>query len=917
MEEKQHSTQATTPDQPRPAWHARSTEQVMQKLGCDSSGLDSPAASERLERFGPNTLEQAKRSSALVRFFRHFHNILIYILILAAVGTALLGHWVDTGVILAVVLINTLIGFIQEGRAEKALDAIRAMLSPKATVLRDGQRQQIPASDVVPGDVLYLQAGDKVAADVRLIESKNLQIEEAVLTGESMPVDKDTEPVSEEAALGDRRGMAYSGTLVTYGRGMGLVIATGSDTEIGRISSMLSDVESLKTPLVRQMEQFGRTLALVIVAIAAVTFVFGLAVRDYPLSEMFLAAASLAVAAIPEGLPAIVTIALAIGVQKMAGRNAIIRRLPAVETLGSVSCICSDKTGTLTRNEMTAQALAMTHRRIDISGVGYTPRGAFHENGSDMEPTDDAELTGILRAGLLCNDASLWQRDGDWVFEGNPTEVALLTLAGKASLDQHSENERSPRQDVIPFDSQHKYMATLHHDHQGQAMVYLKGAPERLLELCSHQQGGSGAEPIDPSLWQQRMDELAGQGQRLLAIARREAPTDSRSLDFADVERGQFTLLALVGIMDPPRDEAIQAVATCRGAGIRVKMITGDHLVTARAIGEQLGITTQGDGEALGGHEIDRMSDAELEEAAARVDVFARTTPEHKLRLVSALQKGRRVVAMTGDGVNDAPALKRSDVGVAMGRKGTEAAKEASEMVLADDNFASISHAVEEGRIVYDNIRKAILHMLPTSAGQALTIMMAILMGLALPLTPVQVLWVNMVTSVTLSLALAFESGEPDIMRRQPRDPAERLLSGFLLWRILFVALLLWIGTFGHFVWMQAAGASDELARTVAINTLAAGQAFYLLNLRLIHGAVLRGWQIFRSRILWGAIGIMSVLQLGFTYLPFMNRIFGTAPVPTEHWGRILAFGLAVFLIVELEKMLFRRFADNAGTKTE
>jgi len=886
-------------------WHARDSEAVVEALRTRSGGLDAAEVEARRERHGPNRLRPPAKAGPLKRFLKHLHNILIYILIAAAVGTALLGHWVDTGVIIAVVLINTLIGFVQEGRAEKALDAIRQMLSPSAMVIREGRRHEIPADEIVPGDVVALQPGDKVPADLRLIDIKNLQIEEAVLTGESVPVEKSLDPVSAEADLGDRIGMAYSGTLVTFGRGTGVVVATGEDTQIGRISGMLTEVEGLETPLVRQMEQFGRWLAVIIIGISALTFAFGYWVRSYPLDEMFLAAASLAVSTIPEGLPAIMTIALAVGVQKMARRNAIIRRLPGVETLGSVSVICSDKTGTLTRNEMTVQTVAMAWDLVDVEGVGYAPEGAFLRDQQVIEPRDEAVLGEALRGALLCNDSMLHHRDGDWMLEGNPTEGALLTLALKAGLEPEQIQRQSPRVDVIPFESDHKYMATLHHDHAGHGVVYLKGAPERILDLCDTHATVRGPEPLRKADWLEVMETIAGRGQRILALARRATTHDVHQLDYGDIESGGFELVALLGIIDPPRDEAIAAVADCASARVQVKMITGDHLATAYAVARQLGIVRSDTRHAMAGHEIDEMDDEALREAALHCDVFARTTPEHKLRLVRALQAGGRVVAMTGDGVNDAPALKRADVGVAMGNKGTEAAKEASEMVLADDNFASIAHAVEEGRTVYDNIRKAILHMLPTNAGQSLTIMMAILMGLTLPLTPVQVLWVNMVTSVTLAMALAFEKSEPGVMDRAPRDPNAPLLSGFLLWRIPFVAILLWIGTFGHFVWMETvAQVPQEVARTVAINTLVAGQAFYLLTLRLIHEPVLVGLAVFRSSAMWIAIGILVGLQLAFTYAPWANALFGTAPIGPGDWLRIMAFGAAVFVVVELEKLV-------------
>ncbi len=888
-------------------WHARSGAQALERLNSSANGLDGDEAARRLERFGPNRIETSQRSGPLMRLLRQFNNILIYILLAAAFGTAVLEHWVDTGVILAVVLINAFIGFAQEGKAEKALDAIRNMLSPQAVVLRDGQRLTVDADQLVPGDIVLLQAGDKVPADLRLLDTRNLRIEEAVLTGESVAVEKHVDAVTEGADLGDRFAMAYSGTLVSFGRGRGVVVATGGNTEIGRISAMLSEVETITTPLLRQTAEFGRLLSYIIVVISLLTFAFGYWVRDYAATEMFLAAVSLAVSTIPEGLPAIMTITLAIGVQKMARRNAIIRLLPAVETLGAVTTICSDKTGTLTRNEMTVQALVTADGEYAVSGVGYAPHGDIERDGRVVELDQAGQaLDQGLRGALLCNDSWLVDKDGDWQVNGDPTEGALLAAAMKAGLDPQAEADGCPRTDLIPFESDHKFMATLHHDHSGHGYIFIKGAPERVLAMCDQQRGADGDQPIDNDHWHRAMDTLAERGQRVLAIAVKAAPPEQTELEFEHVEGGAV-LLNLFGIIDPPRDEAIRAVAECHQAGIRVKMITGDHAATARAIGLQLGI---GDGRtALTGHEIEQMDELALRNAVTEVDIFARTSPEHKLRLVKALQAEGHVTAMTGDGVNDAPALKRADVGIAMGHKGTEASKEAAEMVLADDNFASIAHAVEEGRTVYNNIRKAILHMLPTNAGQSLTIIFAILLAQPLPLTPVQVLWVNMVTSVTLAMALAFEPTEPGVMKRRPRRPDTPLLSGLMLWRIPFVALLLWLGTFGHFMYMELSGALDEYARTVAINTLVAGQAFYLFTLRYIDQPVLNLDGLFGSRAMWLAVGVLIVLQLLFTYAPLMNTLFGTVPISAEDWIRILAFGLLVFVAVEIEKLVRRRLA--------
>jgi magnesium-transporting ATPase (P-type) len=887
-------------------WHGQGVEDVLAGLETSEQGLDGARVSERLERYGYNRLPPAQRTGPLKRFLLQFHNVLIYVLIAAAVGTAFLQHWVDTGVIIGVVLINAIIGFIQEGKAEQALDAIRNMLSPKALVLRDGQRHTLPADELVPGDVVFLQAGDKVPADLRLLRTHNMRIDEAMLTGESVAVDKQTEVVKEDADLGDRTCMAFSGTLVAFGQGRGVVVGTGADTQIGRISTLLGEVETLTTPLLRDIAVFGRWLSVAIVALAAGTFAFGLWVRDYDIMEMFLAAVSLAVAAIPEGLPAIMTITLAIGVQRMASRNAIIRRLPAVETLGSVTTICSDKTGTLTRNEMTVQSIVTADDLFEVSGVGYEPNGGFSLNDQDVDPEDHPILGEALRGILLCNDAELHHRDGTWVLEGDPTEGALVTAAYKGGLDHKETNELYPRDDVIPFESSYKFMATLHHHHEGDhSLVYLKGAPERVLAVCARERTVDGDRDIDADRWQKHMDEIAARGQRLLALAVKDVGTDKRALEFPDIEDGGLTMVALCGIIDPPREEAIESVAECQAAGIKVKMITGDHAVTARAIADDLGIDTAGG--VMAGHELEQISDEEMREKVREIDVFARATPEHKLRLVRAIQAGGHVVAMTGDGVNDAPALKRADVGVAMGIKGTEAAREAAEMVLADDNFASIAHAVEEGRTVYDNLRKAILFLLPTNGGQAFTIVAAILLGLTLPLTPVQVLWVNMVTAVTLALALAFEPTEPGVMERPPRPPNTPILSGFLIWRVGFVSALLVAGTFGHFLWMEQQGVAVELARTVAINTLVMGQLFYLFNSRYILEPVFNRAGLFGSRPVLIAVGVLIVLQGLFTYAPPLQFLFGTTALGMEDWGRILAFGVLLFVLVELEKAWLKR----------
>ncbi len=888
-----------------PKWHSLSAQEVLTALGAKSAGLSSDEALQRLNRYGPNRLPAARKDSLLKRFARQFDNILIYVLLASALVTALLNHWVDCSVIVGVVLINAVIGVIQEGKAERALDAIRNMLSPVATVLRDGRRSEIPAEQVVVGDIVLLASGDKMPADLRLLEVRQLRVEEAALTGESEPVEKSVEAVDAQAVIGDRTCMAYSGTLVVHGQARGVVTATGAATEIGRISGMIASVDTLETPLLQQMADFGKQLTIAILLLAALTFAFGVWVRSYEWSEMFLAAVGLAVAAIPEGLPAIMTITLAIGVLRMARRNAIIRRLPAVETLGSVTVICSDKTGTLTRNEMTVQRIITAERVFEVSGSGYSPHGGFSIAGREVFVEDHPELIELGRAALLCNDAELHSHpspDADWHVEGDPTEGALLTLAAKSGLDIAFEREALRRTDLIPFESQHRFMATLHHDLEGRGFVFLKGAPEKVLEVCQFERAGGVDRPMRHGYWQQAMQDAARQGLRLLAVAMRPTGNEQRELSLADVQNG-YSLLGVFGIGDPPRDEAVLAVARCRSAGVAVKMITGDHLETACAIGARFGLRPDN---ALTGVEIERMDAAELRNAVNKADIFARASPEHKLVLVQALQSNGEVVAMTGDGVNDAPALKRADVGVAMGRKGTEAAKEAAEMVLADDNFASIDAAVEEGRTVYDNLKKAIVFILPTNGGEAMVIVAAILLGLTLPITPVQILWVNMVTAVTLSLAIAFEAPESNVMDRPPRDASAPLLDAFLLWRILFVSLLMVVGALGFFLWEQSRGASIETARTVAVNALVMGEIFYLFNCRhlLASSCGLRGFV--DSRPILIAIASVVSLQALFTYASPFQQMFGTTSIDAATWGRILLFGALLFCVVEAEKMWLR-----------
>lgn len=898
---KTRTTSASSEDSVHHEWHTLSAEQALALLNSGTQGLESSEVDRRQARYGLNRLAPPKRRGPILRLLMQFHNILLYVMISAAIITAFLGHWIDTAVLMMAVLINALIGFIQEGKAESALEAIRSMLSPHATVIRGGQRREIDAAELVPGDRVVLSSGDRVPADMRLNEVRELRIDEAPLTGESLPVEKNTESVAVDATLGDRCGMAYSGTLVLYGQATGVVVGTGADTEIGKINQMLTNVRSLNTPLLRQIDYFGRVLAVVILIVTAATFLMGTFWRGHSPSDMFMVVVALAASAIPEGLPAIMTVTLALGVQRMARRHAIIRRLPAVETLGSVTVICSDKTGTLTRNEMTVQRVVTSEHVFGVEGVGYAPVGSFRIDSRIVDPERYPSLSLAIRAGVLCNDASLTRTEESWRVEGDPTEGALLVLGGKAGFAHEFGNVAWPRSDSIPFESQHRFMATFHKDGDNQPWIFAKGAPERILDMCDMQLDSIGERPLDVDYWRRMATDIAAQGLRLLALSYKQAAPVSGRLSFSDAESG-FVLLALVGIIDPPREEAIQAVNSCHQAGIRVKMITGDHAETARAIGAKLSI---GVGKpAITGAELSLMDDARLRDVAMEVDVFARAAPEHKLRLVKVLQESGQVVAMTGDGVNDAPALKRADVGMAMGMKGTEAAKEASDMVLADDNFATIAHAVREGRAVYENIKKFILFMLPTNGGEALVVIAAILFELTLPLTPAQVLWINMVTSSTLGLALAFEPAERGIMDRAPRPPTEALLSGFFVWRVFMVSILMMAGALGLFLYELHAGNTLEKARTMAVNAVVAAEMFYLINSRFILKPVLSREGLTGNRYVLLAIAACIPLQILFTHSEFMQHVFGSASLSMGEWSKVVLAGLLVFVVAELEKLV-------------
>ena len=879
----------------RSSWHALGVEQTLQALETSPAGLSAEQASQRLARHGANALPQARPRHPALRFLSQFHNTLIYFLLASAGVAALLDHGLDAVVIGAVVLVNALVGFVQEGKAEQALAAMHAMVSPRANVLRGGERCGVAVEALVPGDIVLLEPGDRVPADLRLLRSRGLRIDEALLTGESMPAGKREEPAPHDADLGARHCMAYAGTLVVAGQASGAVVATGSASEIGRISTMLESVEPLSTPLLRQINRFGRQFTWLVFGGAAAVFAYAVLVHGHHWIEALIAVVALAVAAVPEGLPAVITITLAVGVRRMAKRNAVIRRLPAVETLGATTVICSDKTGTLTRNEMTAVRIITRRHATQVSGSGYGPEGAVEAIGPDDDAASLAAVLPVVRCGLLCNDAQLRRRDGAWVVDGDPMEGALLALAAKAGL--HAEHVRGewPRVDEIPFDAEHRYMASLHRGRGDEAAIFVKGAPEQLLDMTH---------AADRPFWMARASDAAAAGERILGFATKRAASGAERLTPHDLVHG-LEFLGMVGFIDPPREEALRALAECRSAGIAVKMITGDHAATADAIARQLGLAD--DPNTLTGAELDRLPEAELAARLAGTAVFARTSPAHKLRIVRALQAQEAVVAMTGDGVNDAPSLKQADVGVAMGIKGTEAAKEAAEMVLLDDNFASIVAAVHEGRTVYDNIRKVVAWTLPTNGGEVFVVLAALLSGTTLPMTPAQILWVNLVTSVTLGLALAFEPAEPGVMRRPPRPAGAALLSRFLAWRIALVSLLFFAACFAIFEYALWRGDEVERARTLVVNTLVVLEAFYLFNVRYLHA----------TSVTWrGALGTPAVLyalvalvaaQLAFTYAPLMNDGFETRPLTLSDGALVIGIGVTVMLLLEAEKLAMRR----------
>ncbi|SCG43308.1 cation-transporting P-type ATPase [Micromonospora halophytica] len=892
--------------------HGLAAHEVVLLLETDPHrGLTGAQASERLARFGPNTLPAAKGTGLFVRILSQFHHPLIYVLLAAGAVTAGLGEYVDSAVILGVVLINAIVGFIQESKAEAALEGLRSMVRTHATVIRDGHERTVLSDDLVPGDLVLLEAGDKVPADLRLTRLAELRVNESALTGESVPVTKDEVVLPEAIPVADRQNMAYSGTLVTTGSGAGIVVATGAETELGEIHRLVGAAETLATPLTRKLAGFSKILTVGILALAAVTFGVGL-LRGQDAVETFTAAIALAVGAIPEGLPAAVTITLAIGVARMARRRAVIRRLPAVETLGSTTVICSDKTGTLTENQMTVRAVWTPSGRFEVTGSGYALDGTVRDTrGAPAVPDSHSALRWSLLAGAACNDAALTEQDGRSDVIGDPTEGAMLVVAAKAGLRKGHVDTLLPRTATIPFSSERQYMVTLHRDttgrHAGGHVILAKGAVERVLDLCGAQLYADGTvRPLDTDVVLRTAGDLASQGLRVLATAMGPA---AGADEFAeDTLPGSLILTGLQAMLDPPRAAATAAVTACHTAGISVKMITGDHAATATAIADQVGLLDghkPGQGIVLTGTDLAALPAEEFPDAVNRAAVFARVSPEQKLRLVEALQSRGHVVAMTGDGVNDAPALRQAGIGVAMGASGTEVAKDAADMVLTDDNFATIEAAVEEGRGVFDNLTKFIIWTLPTNIGEGLVILAAIMAGAALPILPTQILWINMTTAVALGLMLAFEPKEAGIMTRPPRDPDQPLLTRALMARILLVSTLLVAGSWWLFEWERTHGASLTEARTAAMNLFVVVEAFYLFSCRSLTRSA---WRIglFTNRWIILGVTVQAIGQLAITYLPAMNTVFGTAPIGGDAWLRILAIAVAASLVVAVDKRLRR-----------
>ena len=892
------------------SWHSLSAQKVAEILQTDpKQGLDLSEATTRLQKFGENTLSVKKEQSPAISFLLQFKQPLVLILIVAGSITAMLQELVDTGVIFGVVIANAVIGFIQEYKAGKAIQALAQIVKSENVVVRNGEKIRLFSKKIVPGDVVQLRSGDKIPADMRLYHTKDLKIDESILTGESISVKKQTEVFPSNTYLAERKNMAYGGTLVTNGYGIGMVVLTGDDTETGKISQTMFRAEDLETPLTKRISYFSKKLLFVILGLSLLTFIFGIFFTQRTTTELFMEIVALSVAVIPEGLPAAITITLAIGVGYMAKRNAIVRKLPAVETLGSTTIICSDKTGTITENQMTVSEIYAGGKLFEVSGTGFQPTGEIKHDQNSINLNEHQTLKECLISGLLCNDSDLIQKENHWEAKGDPTEVALITAAHKANLKQ-TLAESFYRIDEIPFESHLQFMATLHAD-SGDEVVYVKGSVEKILEMSSYELNDH-TEPeslteISISKLNEIADGMASKGLRVLAFAKKKMANENHKIEISDVNNG-LIFLGFQAMLDPPRPEVIKAIRECQNAGIRVKMITGDNLKTAISIGRQIGLNQSSQENrrnltAIMGKELEQYSGDDLVEIIDKTDVFARVLPERKFSIVKALQSKGNIVAMTGDGVNDAPALKQADVGIAMGITGTEVAKEASDVILTDDNFASIKAAVEEGRRILDTLIKFITWTLPTSFGEGLVILTSIFFGLLMPILPVQILWINMTTVLALGTMLIFEPKESDVMKRPPRRPNSPILTRDLATQIIIVSTCILISVYGLFEWSIEEGSTIEESRTIAVNTIVMIEIFYLFNCRSLTKSVFR-MGFFSNKLIFLGVIVMILLQIAFTYTPIMNEIFQSKPIGIESWLKIVGVSVMTFLIIETKKFV-------------
>ncbi len=888
-------------------WHSLDNDKIIDLFESDiADGLSPLSIKHREEFFGKNILKEKKQISKLKKFFIQFHNALIYILLGASIITGFLGEWIDSGVIFAVVIINVIIGYIQEIKAHEAIESLKQMMTTEAVVIRDGKKISISSIDLVPGDIVLLESGSKVPADMRLVECKDLKVDESMLTGESLPVLKNISIHQEELILNDRKNMVYSGTFVNYGRAKGIVVATAEYTELGKIAHLIDTTISMETPLTKKISSFSKVLLYVILTLSAFTFIIGM-LRDNSAFDTFMASVALAVGAIPEGLPAAVTITLAIGVARMAKKNAIIRKLPAVETLGSVTTICSDKTGTLTQNKMFVTNIFCSNNSYEVTGNGYEPKGDFLEDKKIIKSVNDS-LKEVLKVGYLCNESYLVNKDGHYSINGDPTEGALIVSAIKAGCNEHILNTTYPRVDILPFESDRQYMATINKDTStDENLLYLKGSIEKTLDICDFELIDNKITAINKDKILEQAESYAAKGLRVLAIAKKVVTTDNIE---DELLKDKFIFLGLQAMMDPPKKEAIEAVKESIQAGINIIMITGDHVLTAFSIAQMMSIVHKDalfEDSVMTGAQLMKLSDNQLIQKVSTVKVFARVEPEQKLRIVDALQARGEVVAMTGDGVNDAPALKQADIGIAMGKGGTEVAKEASDMILSDDNFSSIAHAVKEGRTVFDNLIKFITWTLPTNLGEGLVILVAITLGLTLPILPVQILWINMSTAIFLGLMLVFEAGEDNIMKRAPRDPRESILTKHIIVQMLVVGFYMLIVSYGMFNYAIYSGHSIEYARTVAVNIFVFVELFYLFSCKELETSVFKT-NIFNNKLLLLGVALMIFFQVTFTHAPFMNTLFKSEGLDLQTWLQIIVISFCVLFVVEIKRFVDKKF---------